>query len=269
MALTVMTYNIRNGGGSRLDDILGIVDAHRPDLLALQELRGWDNGRGRRLAQAAAALGMTGHLARATLGMPVAVLVRPPGRVRRHRVVGLPLHHAASIVEVDTDRGPLTVTSAHLNPFSASRRRHEAARLARETSPATGMALLMGDLNALAPDTDHTARLAAMPSLYRARHVRRHVPGTADTRAIETLHAAGYRDLWTAAGSHGRPRTAPTTRGGGREFAADGMRIDYILGSDPLAALCTHCEPLTGGPSESASDHYPVLATLDLSWPVP
>ncbi|GAB7042824.1 MULTISPECIES: endonuclease/exonuclease/phosphatase family protein [Catenuloplanes] len=267
MALTVMTYNIRNGGGSRLDDILGVIDAHRPDLLALQELRGWDNDGARRLAHAAAALGMSGHLARATLGMPVAVLVRAPGRVRRHRAVRLPLHHAASMVEVDTDRGPLTVTSAHLNPFSSSRRRHEAARLVRETSPAAGMALLMGDLNALDPDTDHTERLAAMPGLYRARHVRRHLPDRADTRAIETLRTAGYRDLWTAAGSRGRPFTAPTSRGGGREFARDGMRIDYVLGSDPLAALCTGCEPVTGGASESASDHHPVVATLDLSWP--
>lgn len=267
MALTVMTYNIRNGGGSRLDDILGVIDAHRPDLLALQELRGWDNNGARRLANVAAALGMTGHLARATLGMPVAMLVRPPGRVRRHRVLRLPLHHAASIVEVDTDRGPLTVTSAHLNPFSSSRRRHEAARVARETAPASGMALLMGDLNALDPDTDHTARLGAMPSLYRARHIRRRRPAEADTRAIETLHTAGYRDLWAAAGAPGRPFTAPTTRGGGREFAADGMRIDYLLGSDPLASLCTGCTTITGGAAESASDHYPVVATLDLSWP--
>ncbi|MDR7273744.1 endonuclease/exonuclease/phosphatase family protein [Catenuloplanes atrovinosus] len=267
MPLTVMTYNILNGGGSRLDDLLGIVDARRPDLLALQELRGWDRAGARVTTRVAAALGMTAHLARATLGMPVAVLVRPPGRVLRHRVIRLPLHHAASIVEVATDRGPLTVTSAHLNPFSGSRRRHEAARLVRDTRPADGMALLMGDLNALDPGTDHTARLGGMHHLYRSRHVRRHLPGKADTRAIETLLAAGYRDLWTAAGGRGRPFTAPTTEGGGREFAHDGMRIDYILGSGPLAGLCTSCETLTGGTTESASDHYPVVATLDLSWP--
>lgn len=262
-----MTYNILNGGGSRLDDLLGIIDARRPDVLAIQEARGWERHGGRRLAHVSAALGMTAYLARATLGMPVAVLIRPPGRVLHHRAVRLPLHHAASIVEVETDRGPLTVTSAHLNPFSSSRRRHEAAWLARRTRPETGMALLMGDLNALDPETDHTARLAAMHGLHRARHVRRRAPGRADTRAVATLQAAGYRDLWTAAGAHGQPFTAPTSQGGGREFAKDGMRIDYILGSTSLAELCTGCETITGGATETASDHYPVAATLDLSWP--
>lgn len=261
-----MTYNILNGGGSRLDDVLGIIDARKPDVLAIQEARGWERHSARRLAHVSAALGMTAYLARATLGMPVAVLIRPPARVLRHSVVRFPLHHAASVVEVATDRGPLTVTSAHLNPFSSSRRRHEAARLARRTRPADGMALLMGDLNALDPDTDHTDRLTALHGLYRSRHVRRRAPGRADTRAIATLHAAGYRDLWTAAGARGQPFTAPTTQGGGREFGADGMRIDYILGSDPIAALCTTCETVTGGAAESASDHYPVIATLDLSW---
>ncbi|MDP9796672.1 exonuclease III [Catenuloplanes nepalensis] len=48
-----------------------------------------------------------------------------------------------------------------------------------------------------------------------------------------------------------------------------GSRLDDILGSDALAALCTGCGPITGGIAESASDHYPVVATLDLSWPAP
>ena len=84
--------------------------------------------------------------------------------------------------------------------------------------------------------------------------------------AITTLHAAGYRELGTAAGARGPPFTAPTTQGGGRELDADGMRIDHIPGSDRLGTLCTVCETVTGGAAESASDHYPVTATLDLSW---
>ena len=278
-----MTWNIKTGAvdrgrGDRLDAVIALIRRERPDLLALQELRDFQRSGAGRLHALAEAVEMTPHLAPSVLGQPVAVLVRPPGRFDSTATVRWPLYHAAAVGTVPTDRGPLTVVSTHLNPLSPQVRVREARWLATRYGPepsrfgrgrgwtdAVGsrvqrLVLLAGDLNALDPWSDHGDRLARLPEQYRKRHVRR--DGDADTRTIVTLEAAGLVDLWQNAGS-GDGLTAPTTQGGGAEFS--GMRLDYVLGSPSLAALATGCRVVRGGEAEYASDHYPVLADLDLT----
>lgn len=258
MTLRFVTWNIRTGGsGDRWDAILGVLAAARPDLLAVQELRGFERRGGERMRAFAAALGMTAHLARSLTGQPVAVLARPPLRFTRTAAVRLRLHHAAAVAEVPTTAGPLTVISTHLNPFSPYRRMREARWLAARYASADRLVLLAGDLNGLDPATDHTGALERLDPLYRRRHLAR--DGGADTRAVAAFAAAGFHDLWRGDGDG---RTAPTTAGGGREFS--GMRIDYVLAGAPLAARAQGARVLRGGAAEYASDHYPVAADLDL-----
>ncbi|MBM0278451.1 endonuclease/exonuclease/phosphatase family protein [Micromonospora tarensis] len=266
--LRLMTWNIRTGGRDRggpdrLDRVIEVVDGQAPDVLALQELRGFD--RDGLMATVAGRVGMTPHLARSCFGQPVAVLVRPPYRVIDAGTLRRPLHHAAARVVVATSAGPLTVLGTHLYPYSGGRRRMEvdwlAAALRRAEGPLT---LIAGDLNSLDPTVDHTARLAGMPSRYRRRHLRRS-GGAVDTRAIARLLAAGLVDLWPsrnvdAAEADGL--TVPTHLGGA-EFA--GMRLDYLLASPVLAQRVDACRVVRGGGADAASDHYPLVADLDLT----
>ncbi|WP_446213389.1 endonuclease/exonuclease/phosphatase family protein [Micromonospora sp. IBSANI012] len=265
--LRVMTWNIRTGGRDRTgpdrrDLVVGVVTAQRPDVLALQELRGFD--RGGLLDDVAGRVGMRPHLARACFGQPVAVLVRPPLRVLAAGRVRRPFHHAAAWVRVDTGQGPLTVFSTHLNPYSGGRRRMEADWLAAAVRRTGGpLALLAGDLNTLEPTAQHTDRLAGLPMHYRRRHLRRD-GRTVDTRAVTRLLHAGLVDLWPARAA-GAPEAAGftvPTRHGGAEFA--GMRLDYLLGTAPVAALTREVRVVRGGDADRASDHYPVVAELDL-----
>jgi exodeoxyribonuclease-3 len=276
--MRLMTWNIRTGGGDRLDAIARVVNREAPDVLALQELRGWGRAGARRMRAFADAVAMTPHLAPSLLGQPVAVLVRPPARITATAVARWQLHHAAAAVTVDTDRGPLTVVSTHLNPFDPQRRMREARWLAARHGPAPSrfghgpgwtqalaarvqrMVIVAGDLNALDPWDDHTDRLARLPELYRTRHLRPDGGGV-DTRTVAAFDAAGLSDLWRVAGT-GDGLTAPTTRGGGKEFS--GMRLDYVLGSQPVADRVTTMRVVRGDETEWASDHYPVVADLDL-----
>ncbi|WP_194820682.1 endonuclease/exonuclease/phosphatase family protein [Micromonospora sp. S-DT3-3-22] len=270
--LRMMTWNIRTGGRDRTgpdrrDLVCRVVTAQAPDVLAVQELRGFD--RPGVLAGFADRVGMRPYLARSCFGQPVAVLVRPPWRTRHAGPVRRPLHHAAQRVELATTAGPLTVFSAHLDPYTGLRRRIEAGWLAGAVRRAPGeLALLAGDLNTLDPGTDHTDRVARLPAAYRRRHLRRD-GRTVDTRAVARLLAAGLVDLWTrtadpadAGGSAGAGLTAPTRHGGGVEFS--GMRLDYLLGTRALAARLRDFQVVRGGDTEYASDHYPVVADLDL-----
>lgn len=262
-----MTWNIRTGGrdrggGDRLKQVVRVIDEQAPDVLALQELRGFDSDG--LMAGVAGRVGMTPHLARSCLGQPVAVLVRPPYQVVEAGPLRRPFHHAAARVVVATAAGPLTVLGAHLYPYSGGRRRMEADWLVRAVRRARGpLTLVTGDLNSLDPGVDHTERLAGMPALYRRRHLRR-FGGAVDTRAIARLLAADLVDLWPSC-NVGAPEadghTVPT-RFGGAEFA--GMRLDYLLGTRDVAERTRECRVLRGGTANRASDHYPLLTTLDL-----
>lgn len=263
-----MTWNIRTGGRDRggrdrLDQVAQVVDEQAPDVLALQELRGFD--RDGLMATVAGRVGMTPHLARSCFGQPAAVLVRPPYRVVDAGPVRRPFHHAAARVVVATSAGPFTVLGTHLYPYSGGRRRMEVDWLLAAVRRAPGpLTLVTGDLNSLDPSVDHTARLATMPTLYRRRHLRRSGDAV-DTRAIARLLAAGLVDLWPARNADAPEPTGHTvpTLLGGAEFA--GMRLDYLLGSSAVAQRVRDCRVIRDGTAATASDHYPLLATLELS----
>ncbi|MEU2666905.1 endonuclease/exonuclease/phosphatase family protein [Micromonospora sp. NPDC007220] len=263
--LRAMTWNIRtggrdSGGADRRDLLVRVVADQRPDVLALQELRHFDSGDV--LADFAGRVGMRPHLARSCFGQPVAVLLRPPLRALTATRVRRPFHHAAQRVTVATTAGPLTVLSVHLDPYSGLRRRIEAGWAAAALRRAPGeLALLAGDLNTLDPVADHTDRIARLPAAYRRRHLRRD-GRTVETRAVARLLAAGLVDLYATARAPGGGLTAPTRHGGGAEFS--GMRLDYLLGTAALAGRVRDCRVPRGGETEYASDHYPVVADLDL-----
>jgi endonuclease/exonuclease/phosphatase family metal-dependent hydrolase len=263
--LRVMTWNIRTGGrdrggADRRDRLVRVVAEQRPDVLALQELRGFDSGDV--LGDFADRVGMRPHLARPCFGQPVAVLLRPPLRALAAARVRRPFHHAAQRVTVATTAGPLTVLSVHLDPYSGRWRRVEAGWAAAALRRAPGeLGLLAGDLNTLDPVADHTDRIARLPAAYRRRHLRRD-GRTVDTRAVARLLAAGLVDLYVAAGTADGGLTAPTRHGGGAEFS--GMRLDYLFGTTALAGRARDCRVVRGGETEYASDHYPVVVDLAL-----
>ncbi len=253
--LRVLTWNVRNGGErDRLPRIREVLAGQRADVLALQELRGFDAVRAGAFA---AELGMRAVLAGSRFGQPVALLFRSDLVVRNTFRLRRPLHHGAAGVTLETDAGPLTIIGTHLYPHSGWRRRIEAGWLATRARQAR-MVLLLGDLNTLDPGSDHAGELAALSPRYRRRHLTR--SGRVDTRAVGVLHRAGLVDLFEATGAHGQRHTVPTPGPWGEEFAR--MRLDYAFASPDLAAYATACGVVDAG---SASDHYPLLAEFELT----
>ncbi|WP_327021996.1 endonuclease/exonuclease/phosphatase family protein [Micromonospora sp. NBC_01739] len=254
--LRVVTWNIRNGGRDsggpdRREALLRVIAEARPDVLALQELRGLD------LPAFANRVGLRAYRAGTWFGQPVGVLVRPAWPVLAVAPVRRPFHHAAQRVTIGTDAGPLTVLGTHLHPYSGRRRLVEAGWLAAALRRARdGLALLAGDLNTLDPYAEHVERIARLPQAYRRRHLRSD-GRTPDTRAVARLLAAGLVDLGANAGP-----TVPTGYGGA-EFSD--MRLDYLLATPALATRLHTVEVLRTPETHQASDHHPLLATLSLT----
>ena len=247
MSLTVMTYNIRNGGGDRLDAIAEVVTGQSPDVVAVQELRGEPD--------LGARTGMRQLVARSRRGQPVGLLVGRHLRVLGSGHIRRPFHHAAAWARLATPLGPLTVISAHLFPYWGRVRRTEARWLAGFMSKEPA-AVLLGDLNSLEPHAEHGVALARLPMQYR----RRHLPlfsQRPDVRAMSLLTRRGLVDVFRRVGE-GQSWTVPTTRGGGAEFTE--LRLDYVWATPGLAGRFSECRVVTGGAAESASDHYPLVA---------
>ncbi|WP_223884620.1 endonuclease/exonuclease/phosphatase family protein [Micromonospora craniellae] len=255
-----MTWNIRNGGQDRGGPdrralLARVVAAHRPDVLALQELRGLD------VARFAADAGLTPHLARSPFGQPVAILVHPRWPTRAAGPVRRPFHHAAQRVTLGTDAGPLVVLNTHFYPYRGGRRLVEARWAATALRRArTALALLAGDLNTLAPYADHAASLERLTPAYRRRHLRRD-GRRVDTRAVARLLDAGLVDLAATAGP-----TVPTAHGCTPEFAD--MRLDYLLATPALAAHLVDTHVIRTPDTYQASDHHPLQATFTLTHPL-
>jgi exodeoxyribonuclease-3 len=213
-----------------------LINRERPDVLALQELRGFER------AEFEAATGLVGHVAPSVFGQAVGVFWRPSLTVIGRRSFRWQLHHAVSAVTLGAGGGSLTVVSAHLNPYAPERRRREAvwltARLAHR-----GPLVLAGDLNSLSGP-------GPLPPGYEKRHLG--PDGTIDTRAMAAF-ASAFTDAGRDAGD-----TVPTGLQGA-EFAP--MRLDYVLltgGLEASEARVVRNDPI-------ASDHYPVVVSL--RWP--
>lgn len=251
-----MTYNIRDGGGERLDAIGRVIAAAAPDVVAVQELRGEPAlGPLTGMHQLVVRPWRPALARRRRTGQPVGLLVAPHLRVLAAGAVPRPFFHAAAWARLATPIGPLTVVSAHLFPYWGRVRLAEARWLVgfvrREAD-----AVLLGDLNSLDPYADHTLSLARLPMPYRRRHLRR-LSGRPDVRATALLARRGLVDVFGRCGT-GQAWTVPTTRGGGAEFTE--LRLDYVLATPRVAGRFTECRVVTGGAAEAASDHYPLLA---------
>ena len=193
--IRVATWNVHGLSGG-FDAAAGIVRDEAVDIVLLQE-----SGRRRCLRALGAALGMVvcdDPPAFPRRRIRNAVLVRPPRRIRSHRLVRF---HGGSVVQ---PRGALiarlddlTVVSFHLGMAGLERGRH-VEELLENIGRADEPIVIGGDLNAHPED------------------------------AVSSRIAASYLDVWTRAGN-GEGSTFPS-----REPSA---RIDYLFTGPAVKAL--------------------------------
>lgn len=264
--LRVMTYNILNGGQdamdfSRLNHVIEVVREADPDLLVVQEAKHFDLDGDRYLYRFENETGLRGFIARAQSGQHVVIFVRRSALVTEFHTVSKMFHHAMACLRVrlDDDRS-LTVIGTHLCPHGGHNRLGEAQYLGRYAR-STDLVLLLGDLNSLDGQNDYAEALGRLEARYRIRYV---LPGTeqeVDDRVIRTLQAAGFLDLYRLSNPHSFGSTAPT-RLGGSEFLD--MRVDYAFGTKLVAEVTRACNVLISPSADKASDHYPLIADLNL-----
>ena len=243
----LLTYNIQHGGRGRLDALAAVIAGCTPDLVLLQEAT--DASTVERLA---AATGMADWRTSGTYSLgflsrrPVAHVewVRP--RISRH-----------AFIEVVPDGGTLRVFGVHLSAVHAAWTEHRRvlelrALLRGVARHQHGFHVLAGDFNTLAPGDE--LDVAQLP--LRIRPLIWLSGGRVNWRTIQTVLDAGYVDAFRVKHPDDPGLTLPTP--------IPHVRLDYVFVPGAHAGRLIDCRVARDPAAAAASDHFPVIADLDL-----
>jgi endonuclease/exonuclease/phosphatase family metal-dependent hydrolase len=239
MALTVLTYNICEGGAERIGALAEVIRDAGADAVALTEVTPAS-------AQALArelAMELTFGPSNSIFDLHVAWLTRGETRgARNHRLPAL----SKTLLEVDVDGVRLFVTHlASRHEEHAHPRAGEVAAILHVLERVGEPHVLAGDLNALQPgDPTGTFPPGVEPRGDALPHAARIVLGP--------LAKAGYVDCYR--------RLHPGDPGFTYPADAPWLRLDYVFATAPVGDRLLLCDVLTTEKARTASDHLPVVA---------
>jgi exodeoxyribonuclease-3 len=245
MALRVVSYNIRFGGGRRLPLIARVLTDLEPDVVMLQEATN------RYAVERLAELTGLGHVA-ANPGVSVAALARTaPSAERWHAPPGI-----RAFLEIEPAGSALRLVGLHF-PSGLSGRgeqarlRHADAVLAAIGQPADTRTLLVGDLNSIAPG--ETPIVSELPFWLR---LLLRFDGPIRSDVIPRLTDAGWADAFRSLHPDDPGFSFPTR--------APHVRFDYVLAPAAILPQVRRCAPARGdGLARRASDHFPIVVEID------
>jgi exodeoxyribonuclease III len=256
-----MSYNILEGGnlweGDRTDLLFEIIKSFSPDILGLNECRGFSDDDYARLRLFERQLGMSGVLSKAQSGNDVAILHRTDLPVVEISGRSSSMYNGYARITLETtELGSVAVVATHLQPYSSLFRTGEMQIVAVRAAAAKA-AIIMGDMNSVAPSDVRTLDLTDAPRTMIER--LRGVSGDIDTEVVSVPLNRGYVDL----GQKDASKTYPTILLGERSNPR--VRLDYMFASPPIAERCTSFHVADNAAAHRASDHLPIMAELDLS----
>ena len=247
MILRLLSYNIRYGGAGREEPLASVIRAVAPDLVILQEAT--KPGVVERVANATGMM-QWGSRAGESLGFmsrrPLVHAEWHKPRVSRH-----------AYLELVPDGCEWRAFGVHLSAVHAAwterRRVYELrALLAAIARRQPGPHALVGDFNTLAPG--ELLDFRKLP--HRLRALVWLSGGRIRWRTIQTILDAGYVDAFR----HLQPDVVGCTFPTWDPHA----RLDYLFVPGGSIAQVRTCEVRTESPTRDASDHFPMLAELDV-----
>jgi exodeoxyribonuclease-3 len=244
--LKLLSYNIRFGGRGREHRIAEVIRSVAPDLVVFQEAT--DPIVVARIAQATE-MTTFGALAAHSIGFISRIEIArhewlyPAGA--RHGVLEIELKGGARVFGLHL--------SARFSKWSEARRVREIGALLDSIKEhEEGFHVLCGDFNTLAPDeildTSHFPLWIKALVWVSGRDIKR------DT--VRRLLDAGYRDGFRTLHPEDRGYTFPVWD--------PHVRLDYFFLPERHAARLNACEVVNTPEAAHASDHFPLLAQIDL-----
>jgi exodeoxyribonuclease-3 len=247
VTLRLLTYNIRRGGRRREKPLGEVICACRPDVVILQEAI-----LPRVVEQIARDSGMTAWGSEE--GRSLAFLSRVPLADRSwHR----PRRSRHAFLELRLKDSSARIFGVHLSAVHAAwterrRVRELRALLDRIDAEQHGFHVLAGDFNTLAPGELLDPR--KLP--HRLRALVWLSGGRIQWKTISTILQADYCDGYRMLHADVAGLTFPTWN--------PHVRLDYVFLPTAHASRLRACEVITNGAAGEASDHFPLLAEIEI-----
>ena len=247
MTFRLLTYNIWKGGVGRVEAIARVIADCRPDIVLLQEAT-----RPEVVKAIAAEAGMAEW--RSMARQSLAYLSRGPVE---HSAWHRPRLSRHAFLEVVPRGVPIRCFGVHLSAVHAAwteRRRTIELRALVGAIEAHrgGFHVLAGDFNTLAPGQDLEVR--RLPP--RLRPLVWVSGGRVKWRTIHTVVEAGYLDAFRALHADDPGYTLPAWD--------PHVRLDYIFVPEAFRDRIVSCDVVRTADAHHASDHFPVVAELDV-----
>lgn len=249
MILKLLSYNIRFGGSGRESRLSEVIRAIAPDLVVFQEATD-----PRVIEGLAESTGLSQWAARRAHSI---------GYISRVAVAHHEWHYPAearhSFLEIALEGSESRIFGLHLSArfskWSERRRAREIRALLKGIERhQQGFHVLVGDFNTLAPGELLDVR--RMPAWIRAliwisgRDIQRETIQI----MLDANYLDGYRFLYPEDKGYTFPTWDPH------------LRLDYVFLPAPYASRLTTCKVITEPSTVAqASDHFPILAQLDIS----
>jgi exodeoxyribonuclease III len=245
--IRLLSYNIRRGGAGREDALLSVIRPCAPDIVVLQEATVPDVVK--RLAQESG-LEHWAAMPKLSLGfmsrLPIAHYEWHRPRLSRHafleivpqgmscRVFGV---HLSAVFAAWTERRRMM----ELRSLLFGIKRHQ-----------DGFHALVGDFNTVTPG--ELLDFRALPQKVRATMWLS--GGEVRWRTIQIVRDAGYVDAFRSLHPDDPGLTLPTSK--------PQVRLDYLFVPSAHLTRVAACEVVRSEAAQQASDHFPLLAQLEI-----
>jgi exodeoxyribonuclease-3 len=254
--MKLMTYNILDGGGERLPDIIEIIKKESPDYLTINEANTFAKDKNKILKE----VSVQTHLPYCDIALSgeydyhVAAFSKYPFKDVQKLT---PLARACLVTLVETEFGLFSIASLHLNPYSEDERHPEIDRII-DFQKQYPNRILMGDMNSLSGHDEYDPKI--IQSFNEGQRKKLAPGGHFRFDAIDKIMTVGYFDTALKLSKNKENTVVPI--GSNDKWANWPMRLDYIFISTPLLKYLHRYEVIKNDSTEKASDHYPVVVEL-------
>ncbi|MFN8413224.1 MAG: endonuclease/exonuclease/phosphatase family protein [Anaerolineales bacterium] len=254
MQIRVMTYNILNGGQTRENSILDVIQTAKPDVIILQEVFSDEL-----LKFLSDALGMDYYMGAGNKKRKVALLSKLPIHSFKNHHPLFPIWRNFIDAEVEIEPNKtINIIGVHpiANlgfPFEIWRFWETKHILNYVQKSKIESCLIAGDFNAIAPK--EKVKTENMPNwlkwiIYLQGNRVYHF-------SLQALISAGFTDCFRLLNSDAGFTLPPPT---------PNARLDYIFANDKMKNHLKNCWVVRDPKSTNlASDHYPVMAEFDFT----
>jgi exodeoxyribonuclease-3 len=256
--MKIMTYNIWQGGidsnGSRIEDIIDIIKNENPDFVAIQEVSNFNTNENEFLKRVSNETKLPYYaLSQGTLVdghkcYYVASLSRYPLQ-EEYLFPDFTFQCAPFSTVIDSPFGKLSICNIHLHAHSEDERVREAGVVLSYQSKYYKH-IILGDFNSLSR-LDNYDDL----STYEFTHY--------DLCCFEAMDLFNMSHIDTVAYLNVNDRSTHPSVGVGHKISKTPIRVDYVFLTPSLTTHIKDARIIKTKTAEKASDHYPVVVTLN------